>query len=185
MQKPFIQNSLCTRQQHQCSRTTKYPHQAGCKDPHGPFQLRIFYSSMILSWGQERDYLCWSCVSHVLDRQHLAKDETQQTTGRNTTRGRIHRSWHFPAPVSQFWIFTQLLKVVPRLMEGSVGNQEALDPFSALPPSWCMTLIHFLSAFPCSLFHVLWNRCGNSWSALRSRSDNNSQRWMVIIKLHK
>lgn len=51
----------------------------------GPFQLGVFCSSMILSWGQEMDYLCWPCASHVLDRQNLAEDKTQQATGRNTT----------------------------------------------------------------------------------------------------
>lgn len=38
----------------------------------GASQPRISCSSMILSWGQERDYLCWPCVSHVLDIQNTA-----------------------------------------------------------------------------------------------------------------
>lgn len=69
---------------------------------------------------------------YVLDRQNLAEAKTQQATGRNTTRVRIRRAGHFPAPVSQLWRFIQLLKTVPRWMEGSRGNQEALGPFPAL-----------------------------------------------------
>lgn len=78
--------------------------------------------------------VCWPCASHILDRQSLAEDKTQQETGRDRARVGIHRTGHFPTPISHFWRPILLLEVVPRWMKGSTGNYQILG--SSQPCLW-------------------------------------------------
>lgn len=162
----------------------------------GPSQQRIFCGSMVLNRGQERDYLCWPCVSHELDRENLAEDKTQQATGKSTTRVRTHRSGHSPAPVSQSWIFNQLLKIVPRLMEGSSWKSGGFGSI----PSLATFLMHDLGPLPLCLpifpvykidvvIHgVLWDQglkrsLKGEWPLLNCTSNCNNRTAELFVHL--